>query len=432
MKKLKNKFILAVILIISVIILSQVFIAYSNNNIDTNSYLKLIKGNATLNEQYLTIWEKYILLSGDKVRVIGDSSLAVIDWWDGSVTRLWWNTKISIDENQVSKDFTNINISFDLIAWKTWSKVVSFIGKDSSFTQTFDGIEAGVRGTVFDVDLDNEFIHVSDHQVLLTAPNGEQVTISEGNVLQLQDFTFIEISEFINSLQDTAWKQLNEDFDNEYTQFLKEELNETLYSSNPLLFILDWFSPKYRLLFTLNTADDYKEVEEVIAKLSKEDYSKVYNAVLSQYQKINFVTANDYEFYKRKVFYQKALIELATDDKKEAHLRSVTYDVADLIEWGQIDGLYDSIGSLLEHQDILENIDTNFLKNELDMIPEWLRIEFWESLKDLENILDIESFQEINIDNAWQKLQDWLDAIDEWIQNLLDENAGKFLENFVQ
>lgn len=50
MKKIKNKFILAVISIIVLIVFSQVFMAYSNSNVDANSYLTLIQGNASINE----------------------------------------------------------------------------------------------------------------------------------------------------------------------------------------------------------------------------------------------------------------------------------------------------------------------------------------------------------------------------------------------
>jgi uncharacterized protein YxeA len=63
MKKLGNKFILIVILIIALIISLQVYIAYSNSNADTNSYVTLIKGNGTLNELRLNTQEQYILAS---------------------------------------------------------------------------------------------------------------------------------------------------------------------------------------------------------------------------------------------------------------------------------------------------------------------------------------------------------------------------------
>lgn len=78
-----------------------------------------------------------MLTSGDSIRTIGKESLAVIEWGDGSITRLGGNTKISVGNNEVSRDYTKIDISFDLIAGKTWSNVVSFISGDSAFTQTF-------------------------------------------------------------------------------------------------------------------------------------------------------------------------------------------------------------------------------------------------------------------------------------------------------
>jgi hypothetical protein len=70
MKKLGNKFILIVILIMMLIVCFQVYIAYSNSNVDTNSYLTLVKGNGTLNELKLNVEEEYLLVPGDNIRVI--------------------------------------------------------------------------------------------------------------------------------------------------------------------------------------------------------------------------------------------------------------------------------------------------------------------------------------------------------------------------
>ena len=54
---------------------------------------------------------------------------------------------------------------------------MSFLTSDSSFSQSFEGIEAGVRGTIFDVDLENRFIRVTDHQVELKDRFGNIVTL---------------------------------------------------------------------------------------------------------------------------------------------------------------------------------------------------------------------------------------------------------------
>jgi len=145
-----------------------------------------------------------------------------------------------------------------------------------------------VRGTVFDVDLTNDFIHVSDHQVTLTTPDGE-IVITEGNVLELSDFSFVDITNFITSMEDATWKKLNEEFDQQYFTELKKELSLSLESKNPFLFILEWVSPKYRILYALDTSEKYEDVEKLITKLSESKKQKVYDAVLSKYQKMNFV-----------------------------------------------------------------------------------------------------------------------------------------------
>jgi len=215
--------------------------------------------------------------------------------------------------------------------------VVSFIGEGSSFTQKFDGIEAGVRGTIFDVDLTQDFIHVTDHQVTLSNEQGETITITEGNALQISSFSFIELLDFLQSIQDSTWKKLNEDFDAEYFKELKKELSKSIEERNPFLFILEWFSPKYRILYELDTADQYVKVEKLLIKVSDSKKESVYKAVLSRYQDVNFITSRDYEMYKRKVFYKKALIYLADDYDKEALVRSSAYDLQDILQSGNND-----------------------------------------------------------------------------------------------
>lgn len=426
MKKLKNKFILGVIFLIALILFSQIYIAFSHANIDTNSYLTLLKGNGTLNEWTLDTEKKYLLSSGDKIRIIGDSSLGLIEWWDGSLTRLWWNTKISIEQNQISRDYTNINISFELIAGKTWSNVVSFIGEGSSFTQKFDGIEAGVRGTIFDVDLTQDFIHVTDHQVTLSNEQGETITITEGNALQISSFSFIELLDFLQSIQDSTWKKLNEDFDAEYFKELKKELSKSIEERNPFLFILEWFSPKYRILYELDTADQYVKVEKLLIKVSDSKKESVYKAVLSRYQDVNFITSRDYEMYKRKVFYKKALIYLADDYDKEALVRSSAYDLQDILQSGNNDLISETLWFLLEQKETLSRIDTSFLQEDFSLLPEWLKAQFQNDFSDIGDMFDID-FQSIPV-----KPQEILDNIDKGIQNFLDENAGALIEKFAQ
>jgi len=200
-------------LLVFITLIVQLYISYFANRIDTNSYLSLIEWQWTLNEQLLELETRQSLEAWDKIRIIWDSSLALIEWWDGSITRLAGNTKISIWEANISKDYTKINISFDLISGKSWSNVVSFLWKDSYFKQSFENVEAWVRWTVFNVDLEAWYISVLDHQVSLKKQDGTEVLITENKPFSLKTFSFIALSDFILNIRDTAWQDINTDFD---------------------------------------------------------------------------------------------------------------------------------------------------------------------------------------------------------------------------
>ncbi len=432
MKKPKNKFILAVICIIVLIIFSQVYIAFSHSNTDTNSYLTLVEGKGTLNEDLIELQQKYVLSSWDKIRIIWDSSLAVVEWWDGSLTRLGWNTKISIDQNQISRDYSTINISFQLIAWKTWSNVVSFIGKDSSFIQNFEWVEAWVRGTVFDVDLDKDYIRVSDHQVELTLESWEEIVVSEGSVLNTSNFSLIEIEEFLRNIQDSTWTQLNEKFDSEYISALKQGLKKSLQDSNPLSYVLPLVSKKHKLLQALKGSDNYSEIQAIVDTIETWEREEVYTAVVSEYQNINFVSARDYEFYKRKVFYKKVMIALGEEQDTEALVRTSVYDLQDMLQLGDMQAAKETLSFLGEHKNILPSIDSSFLWSELEKLPTKLKEEFQTSLSGFEGLLDFQLPKVPSID-VWtleDKARDGLRSIDEWVQDFIGNKAGNLLDQF--
>lgn len=437
MKKLKNKFILIVIWIILVIVFSQVFIAYSNSYVDTNSYLSLIKWEATLNDSTIERNKKYTLATNDKVEVIGDESLAIIEWWDGSLTRLGWNTKISIEQNKVSRDYTDINISFELIAGKTWSNVVSFIGHDSSFTQSFEGIEAGVRGTIFDVNLENNFVHVTDHQVTLQNENGDVVVLGEGRALNLSNFSLIDLQEFISSFEDTVWKEINGQLDTEYLIELKKRLTSSLQESDgSFLFFLDFISPKYRIIHELNTASNFEDIEKLISEVSESKKQVVYDGILSKYQSMNFVKVKDYDFYKKKIFYKKALLILANDIDKQSLLRTSTYDVEDVVSTGDFEVLEGVLSTFSGYNEYMGEMDISSIQGSVEFLPDSLKKEFRSSFENLNDIfqldIDMSSLNDINMDNIGEKTQEWLNNLDDGIQDFLDDNVGGLLKGLAQ
>jgi hypothetical protein len=126
MRKTGNKFIIFVILgiiwITGVTLYSSFF-----NSPSRDSFVILLNGKAMLNQKMLEWDTRNKLQVWDSLRTIWEKSLAVIEWWDGSVTRLWGDSRLTIGELRVSDNLWKINISFELLNGKTWSNVISFI-----------------------------------------------------------------------------------------------------------------------------------------------------------------------------------------------------------------------------------------------------------------------------------------------------------------
>ena len=390
MKKSKNKFIIWIILLVVLTLIIQLYISYFSSKIDTDSYISLVEWKWTLNEVLLPIDAREVLESWDKVRTIWEESLAIIEWWDGSITRLAWDSKISIGEANVSKDYTKINISFDLISWKTWSNVVSFLGKDSYFKQSFDNVEAWVRGTVFNVDLENDYIYVADHQVNLTKEDGTEIIISEDKPFSLETFSFISLTNFIQNVRDTAWQDINRTFDQNYVLGLKDALEDNFRANNPLTVFLEVFSTKHKILKELETGQNFEKIETWSAKLSEKKRLDTYNEVLSRYQSINFIDPSDTDFYGKKTVYKKTLILLSQDtEEKEMLLRSTLLDLEDMIKSKNLDNIGGTLSIITENKDLLKNIDIKSIISTQDLIPESLKNMLWENFDDIKSLLNI-------------------------------------------
>ena len=425
MKKSKNKFIIWIILLVFITLIVQLYLSYFTNKVDTNSYLSLLEWQGTLNEQLLSLNSRESLESWDKVRIIGDSSLALIEWWDWSITRLAGNTKISIGEANVSKDYTKINISFDLISWKSWSNVVSFLGKDSYFKQSFENVEAWVRWTVFNVDLEKQYIHVTDHQVNLKKQDGTEIIISEDKPFSLETFSFVALSEFILTMRDTAWQDINTTFDQKYILGLKDSLENSFKKNNPLTVFLELFSKKYKILKELESGQDFKKIEKWVSGLSIIKKDELYQRVLSDYQSINFVKTVDADLYDRKTLYKRTLILLSNDtEEKEMLLRSTLLDFQDLIKTKNLDNIWETLSIITDNKDLLKNIDVKSIISSEDLIPETLRSMLWDNFEDIKSLLNIKIPTDISVDSivdlkdkAEETIADGLDGVLNLINN---------------
>ncbi|MDD3145198.1 MAG: FecR domain-containing protein [Candidatus Gracilibacteria bacterium] len=320
MQKIENKFIYFILILIIFIIGFSVYISVFKKGVDRNSYVVLVEGEAYLNNDSLSTDKKEKLSLNDVIKTTKENSLAIIEWGDGSVTRLGGNTSIVINELFVSTNVEKLNISFELLSGKTWSNVISFIPEESYFKETFADTEAAIRGTIFNLDLDKDYLYVIDHNVTLTKDSGETIKVPEKEPIVLSSFTFISLDEFIKNIRDNAFDEINRKFDLELFNKLKIQLEEKLQS----------------LIKISGTKLD---------NLSLTDKEKLYNDLLSSYQNLNFISSSDNaDLFNLKISIKEKLLEIAPDSEKENILNSFLYDFKDSIKNKSYDTLDKIVG----------------------------------------------------------------------------------------
>lgn len=308
MEKKKNKFIYFIIFLIIWIIFSWIYSSIFLKSVDRNSYLELISWEWFLNNKVLEIWKREKLSKNDIIETKTSDSLAVIEWWDWSITRLWWNTKIEIKEQFVSKNKNNINIAFKLSSWKTWSNILSYLWEDSYFKQIFSDTEVAVRWTIYVVDMENDYLQVDSHKVSLKNPNFWEIEVTENKQLRLSDFKFISLDDFIRFFKDKWFFEINKKLDKEY--FLK--LTAELY--NDLGDFVAYSSKK-------------------IDDLTKQQRESLYKDFLQKYQDLNFITPEySKKLFDAKINLKEKLIELTPESWKWLIMDTLKYDLKNIFD----------------------------------------------------------------------------------------------------
>ena len=394
MLKIKNKFIVFIIVAIIAIIWLQIFASPSLAR-DTHTYLSLVKWDCLLNVQPILKDKKYVLVKADEVETKKDS-IAVIEWGDGSVTRMAENTKITIKNNMVVWNGGSIEIAFDLLKGKSWSKVTSFISGDSYFKEYIDNLEAGVRGTEFEVDKDREFLSVKSHEVTLTNTGGTTYKVEQDQALSLVTFSIIDLEKFISQFQDKAWEQINQQMNVEFLSKLKENFShqtQTQFLEN----MYSYFMTKYSVLKDIKNEKWLDEVAKKFDSLGAWDKKFVYDRVKILYQSINYAGVGSEEF-KNKVYLRKVLFLLSDneDDKKALTLSSV-YDVQEMLQSKNYTFLVDTMRDLKTSQEYLKglNIDPSQLFKTAPIVPDDIKALIQEKIGNIKDFqiptLDINS-----------------------------------------
>ncbi len=329
MKLLKNKVFITIITIIFLLFSLQFYFISNSYKRDTHSYVILIEWAGTLSQwnekQVLALNIKKQVQNGDIISTL-KNSLAIIEWGDKSITRLWWSTKIQIKENFVSEDLSKINVSFELLKWQTWSNVISILTWESHFSEEIKWISAGVRGTVFEANYDKDYLIVHNHEVNITNKEWDTKKLYPGKIFSISTFWLEEMLIKI----DGAFSQLNETLDVEYLQKLRTDFLLSMKKSNPFTLIQNLFNTDTKIYGMLISQKDTTTIDRYIQTLPKEKQETVLQKIKTFNQLINFENGENSDLYNLKVNTRTVLLKNSND--KEYNETLVKYSVYDLTD----------------------------------------------------------------------------------------------------
>jgi hypothetical protein len=127
------------------------------------------------------IRRKDSIKKGQEIRVAGNSRIE-LRFPDGTVMRLAENTRLKMSALYFNSRTESKSISVALIAGKLWAKVKKLITPDSKVNVTMTNAVAGVRGTVYRVNVEEDksaLVKVYDGTVYVANPPREASRTAE-------------------------------------------------------------------------------------------------------------------------------------------------------------------------------------------------------------------------------------------------------------
>lgn len=436
MKILLNKFVILIVLSIFSLVAYQIY--KINNSFaykDTNSYFYMIKGNWYISSSWAKKMmkestPKEILKAWDIISTIWSWSLWIIEWWDNSITRIWWSSKLEIKESDIAKDLSSIKIKFKLMEWKSWSNVVSMFDDKSYFNEEFQDVIAWVRWTVFEVNLDNEYVYVKDHQVEINnIKTNESKTINAGEYFSLD---FLEIVKNIDSkVRDLLWQTMNENIDKDYIINLKNEAIKKAWEYKWKFNINNYLDSKYKVTSELaKDNSDIDKINELINNMSIEDKNTLYYMIMFDYQKLNIIDSSS-DLFAKKMLYRDVLMLLANDENKKTILKYTFYDLNDSLNsysWANLSTL---TWFLAKNNEYIKNlwVDTSVVDLSWDSLKLWeLKNIMWDNLWNLQDILWLDELKNLK----WNSLNDTINNANNAAKDKVNDTLDSIFNSIKQ
>lgn len=306
-------------------------------------YLSVELGNATITRGNTAIDldtpESYDIKEGDII-ITRAASLATIAWPDHSVTRLGANSRLTIERMRVADDYSQIELVAVLESGKVWSNIVRTLYPNSrvEFRIPKTGTVVGVRGTVFEINMDDNYIHSVEHNVMLQGKMWQApVTLMPGEAVRLDD-----IKKKILVGLDTAWVSMNQLKDATYMTVRDSELRwvyDLLIGKSDIPDIWDRF-----VRWTLSWFTPFHDIQVITAM----SMSQVSDMTESSKQKI----LKWYQTFQSKNFVQERDMMRGTIVSLKQQFTNSDQIIDTLTRWALWD-IQDASGSLLKNSQLL-------------------------------------------------------------------------------
>jgi len=200
-----------------VLIISFPLAAYSETTTNTehSAKLEINKGSVEVKKKGEESWieaeDGMKLKAGDSIKTL-ESSRAIINYFDGSVTRLGPKTEVLVEESaESSEQQGGVLFSIKQIAGNTWHRVKKLFGGESRYKVKTPTSVATVRGTVFRIDVyenGQTIYYVFDGEIEIEPEMGEIIHLSTGEK--------IIVAPGVKLTSDMIQKLTSEDYDDFY------------------------------------------------------------------------------------------------------------------------------------------------------------------------------------------------------------------------
>jgi hypothetical protein len=180
------------------------------------SVLKSFGGEVIVNRdgEFIDVYEGMSLVEGDTIYTSEDG-LAVIEYFENSVSRLSGNTELVLNKFEiVENDFESFGIEVVVVRGVVWSKVLSTDANYSGFFLNAKDIKTFSKRGTFNVRVDEDELEIGVFHNSLDLVDDDQLkTIRSGNRLVVNDFgqRTKEVKEMAETQDDWVAQNLEDD-----------------------------------------------------------------------------------------------------------------------------------------------------------------------------------------------------------------------------